>query len=90
MKVKIFLMYSQTISNQLQQFTLTILGKQQTISITIPDPTKKTEMSIKFLRYEDMKQPRNFTGRAKIKPRKKMFYQSCKKKHFLNLQQQSC
>ena len=40
-------MYSQTISKQLLQFTLTILGKQQIISIIIPEQTKKVEMSNK-------------------------------------------
>ena len=48
-KWKLFLMFLQTISNHLLQFTPTILGKLQVISIIIPDQTKKKmEMSIKL------------------------------------------
>ena len=76
------------ISNQLLQFTLTILGKQQIISVIIPDQTKK-KMSIKLKGMRLWNNLPTSLVEGKLKLVRKSFVKPAKK-HFLNLLQQSC
>ena len=74
-----------TISTQLLHFILTILGKQQIISIIIADETKKMKMLIKLRDMRIWNTLPNSLVKRKLKLGRKCFCKTAKK-HFLNLQ----
>ena len=85
-------MYSQTIFNQLLQFTLAILGKQTTNNKYYhPRLNKKKKGNVnKTSRYAVVNNLPTSLVERKLKLGRNCFVKTAKKKHFLNLQQQSC
>ena len=82
-------MFSQTIFNQLLQFTIVIQGKQQTIDNIIPGKNKKKmEMSIKLTGIQLWNILPTSLVEGKLELDRKSLVKAAEK-HFLNLPQQS-